>query len=111
MRPVYIAFFSFVFLFLLFCVLMLKLRFIPIFFAINFVDTNKCRTFVVSKGKNIKYSFWLGSLNVVFSSYFLSVSLNGKELASAYLSRCPAWSEKELDNILIEHYSLVLWHV
>ena len=87
---------------------MLKLRFIPIFFAIYFVDTDIFRIFVVSKGKNIKYSFWLGSLNVVFASYFLSVSLNGKELASAYLSRCPAWSEKELDNISIGHYYLVL---
>ena len=73
-----------------FCVLMLKLRFIPIFFAIYFVDTNIFRIFVVSKGKNIKYSFWLGSLNVIFASYFLSVSLNGKVLASAFLSRCSA---------------------
>lgn len=80
MHPVRVAFFSFVFLFLLFCVVMLKLRFIPIFFAINFVDTNIFRTFVVSKGKNIKYSFWLGSLNVIFASYFLSVSLNGKSV-------------------------------
>ena len=87
---------------------MLKLRFIPIFFAIYFVDTDIFRIFVVSKGKNIKYSFWLGSLNVVFASYFLSVSLNGKVLASAYLSRCSAWSEKDLDNISIGHYYLVL---
>lgn len=28
---------------------MLKVRFIPIFFAINFVDTNKSRIFVVSE--------------------------------------------------------------
>ena len=85
---------------------MLKVRFIPIFFAIYFVDTNIFRIFVVSKGKNIKYSFWLGSLNVIFASYFLSVSLNGKVLASAFLSRSSAWSEKELDNILIELFYL-----
>ena len=106
MRPICITFFSFMFLFLSFCDLMLKVRFIPIFFAINFVDTNIFRIFVVSKGKNIKYSFWLGSLDVVFASYFLSVSLNGKVLASAFLSRSSAWSEKELDNILIELFYL-----
>lgn len=39
-------------------------------------------------------------------SCFLPVSLNGKMLASAFSSRCSAWSEKELDNILIELFYL-----
>lgn len=59
------------------CFIMLNMRFIPIFFAIYFVDTNKSRIFVLSERKSVKHSFG-GVLYMLFSPYFLSVSLNGK---------------------------------